>query len=78
MAEKNNKYEDNLPGVFYVSDGCIDCFACQSIAPENFKRNDDNGYSYVYKQPENEEEYKICEDAMGGCPVEVIGDDGDE
>jgi hypothetical protein len=36
----------------------------------------DGGYSYVYKQPENEEELELCVEAMEGCPVEAIGDDG--
>ena len=40
-------------------------------------RNDDEGYSYVSKQPENEEEAQLCVDAMEACPVESIGDDGD-
>ena len=41
-----------------------------------FTRNDDGGYSYVYKQPENPDEEKQCEEAKSGCPVEAIGDNG--
>ena len=42
----------------------------------NFKRNDDGGHSYVYKQPETPEEEGLCKEAMEGCPVEAIGSDG--
>lgn len=77
MADKNSKYLDNVPGKFFVDDTCIDCDACRAAAPDNFMRNDDGGYSYVSKQPENGEETQLCIEAMEGCPVEAIGDDGD-
>jgi ferredoxin len=34
------------------------------------------GYSYVYKQPVNADEEELCIEALEGCPVEAIGDDG--
>ena len=36
------------------------------------KQNPDEGYSFVYKQPENEEEEKLCQQALEECPVEAI------
>jgi hypothetical protein len=36
----------------------------------------DGGHSYVYKQPENPEEEARCKEALEGCPVEAIGNDG--
>jgi ferredoxin len=75
MADAANKYSDNAAGKFYVDDQCIDCDLCRETAPENFKRNDDGGLSYVYKQPETPDEEARCEEAMGGCPVEAIGND---
>jgi ferredoxin len=45
-------------------------------APTNFKMNEDNSNSYVYKQPENDEEKKACEEALKNCPVDAIGNDG--
>jgi len=30
------------------------------------------------KQPENDEEREQCVEAMEGCPVEAIGEDGNE
>jgi ferredoxin len=78
MANKSAKYPDNAPGKFYVDDTCIDCDACRATAPDNFQRNEDGGYSYVAKQPENAEEEQLCREALEGCPVEAIGDDGQE
>ncbi len=76
MADITNKYNDNVAGKFYVDSQCIDCDLCRETAPDNFKRNEDNGYSFVYKQPENAEEEVRCEEAKDGCPVEAIGNDG--
>jgi ferredoxin len=76
MADFANKYSDNVSGTFYVDDQCIDCDLCRETAPANFTRNDDGGHSYVYKQPENEAEIALCKEAMEGCPVEAIGDNG--
>lgn len=76
MADKANRLPDNVPGAWYVDNTCIDCDACRQMAPNNFSRNEEAGYSYVSKQPENEEELKQCQEAKEGCPVEAIGDDG--
>ncbi len=76
MAELDNKYPENVPGKFYVDDQCIDCDLCRETAPQNFTRSDDGGYSYVFKQPDTPEEEAQCQEAMAGCPVEAIGDNG--
>jgi ferredoxin len=78
MAELRDKLPDNVPGTFYVDRECIDCDVCRDTSPANFRRNDENGYSYVYKQPETPEEVALCEEAFDACPVEAIGDDGAE
>ena len=77
MAELEDKYEDNVAGRFYVDEQCIDCDLCRETAPANFSRNDDGGYSFVHKQPETPEEEELCREALEGCPVEAIGDDGE-
>jgi ferredoxin len=77
MATFSDRYPDNIPGPYYVDDQCIDCDLCRETAPANFTRNDDGGHSYVYKQPENEDEVALCIEAMEGCPVEAIGKDGE-
>ena len=76
MADLANKYSENVGGAFYVDDQCIDCDLCRETAPANFARNDDGGHSYVYKQPQSEEEKNLCREAMEGCPVEAIGSNG--
>ena len=78
MADRDNKNTENTTGMFYVDDQCIDCDLCRETAPSNFTRQDDAGYSFVYKQPESPEEIAACEEAMQGCPVEAIGNDGEE
>jgi ferredoxin len=76
MADAANKYPENVTGKFYVDEQCIDCDLCRETAPANFKRNDDGGHSYVYKQAEAPDEEALCKEAMEGCPVEAIGSDG--
>ena len=76
MAEIQDKLPENAGGKFYVDRQCIDCDVCRDTAPQNFTRNDENGYSFVYKQPETPEEMDLCEEALTVCPVEAIGGDG--
>ena len=78
MADVANKYPENIAGKYYVDNQCIDCDLCRETAPDNFKRNDDGGYSFVYKQPESPEEEARCKEAKEGCPVEAIGDNGSD
>jgi ferredoxin len=77
MADKDDRVAENMPGKFYVDFNCIDCDACRETAPDSFRRSDEKGYSYVWRQPVTEEEEQLCRDALEGCPVEAIGDDGE-
>ncbi len=78
MADLEDKNPESVVGKFYVDSQCIDCDLCRETAPENFQRSDEEGYSYVYKQPGNDEEHALCMEALEGCPVEAIGEDGEE
>lgn len=78
MANKSEKWPDNSPGKFYVDNACIDCDLCRETAPNFFTRNDDNGYSFVKAQPATADDIAKCEEAVEGCPVGAIGNDGDE
>ena len=78
MADPTDKVETNVSGKYYVDTSCIDCDVCRTTAPSNFMANEDEGYSYVYKQPETEEEEAQCQEALESCPVEAIGDDGED
>ena len=55
MADVANRYPQNVAGLFYVDDQCIDCDLCRETAPANFTRDDDGGHTYVLKQPETPE-----------------------
>ncbi len=78
MADLEDKNPENIGGKFYVDSQCIDCDLCRETAPANFTREEDEGYSYVFKQPTTQEETDLCIEAMEGCPVEAIGEDGEE
>lgn len=76
MADPNDRVGENVRGTYYVDTQCIDCDVCRDTAPDNFTRSDENGYSFVYKQPETEDERALCDEALSACPVEAIGNDG--
>jgi len=76
MADLDDKVEGSVDGKYYVDASCIDCDVCRTTAPNNFQANEDEGFSFVFKQPGNGEEEEQCEEAMEACPVEAIGDDG--
>ena len=76
MADREDKNPENVAGQFYVDSQCIDCDLCRETAPKNFVREEDEGYSYVFAQPASDEEREQCVEAMEGCPVEAIGEDG--
>ena len=76
MADLDDKLADNVPGKWYVDSNCIDCDVCRTTAPNNFEANEDEGYSFVNKQPENDDEIELMDEAMESCPTEAIGNDG--
>ncbi len=78
MADKSNKWTQNITGKFYVDDQCIACDACVMEAPGFFEMNDDDGHAFVKKQPKTPQELEECLSAMEACPVEAIGQDGDD
>ncbi len=78
MADKTLRLLENVPGAFYVTEDCIDCDTCRDIAPAFFTRHDGIGFSVVHRQPETDEERTLAREAMEGCPVEAIGNDGTE
>lgn len=78
MAEKDEKWPENKEGKFYVDEQCIDCDLCRETAPDFFTRNEDGGYSFVHTQPTTPEDEELCMEALEGCPVEAIGEDGED
>ena len=78
MADKSQQWKDNKPGKMFVDQSCIACDACVLTAPKNFSMHEEDGHAFVSKQPETPEEIELCKEAMEGCPVEAIGNDGDQ
>jgi len=76
MANPNDKAPQNVAGRYYVDTTCIDCDLCRNTAPQFLTRHDEAGYTYVYRQPVNDEEIALAEEARLGCPTESIGNDG--
>ena len=76
MADIKLRLPENEPGEFYVDNTCIDCDVCRDVAPDNFKRHVARGFSFVYQQPIDAAERKLCMEALKACPVDAIGSDG--
>ncbi|WP_165243964.1 ferredoxin [Paludisphaera soli] len=76
MADPALRTPENASGRFYVDENCIDCDLCHETAPGVFARNEDEGRSFVARQPASPEEEALCREALESCPVEAIGDDG--
>lgn len=77
MADKSKKYPENVAGRYYVDKECIACDACVLAAPDHFKMHEEDGHAFVTIQPQSEADEAKCKEAMEGCPVEAIGNDGE-
>ena len=76
MADKTNRYEDNVPGPWYVDIGCIDCDLCHECAPDTFAQSSERDHHRVVRQPITLAELAAAEKALVSCPVDAIGNDG--
>jgi ferredoxin len=76
MPERANRLPQNVTGDYYVDSTCVDCDLCRNTAPDFFKRDDEAGCSFVFRQPVTPEECVLAEEAKQGCPTESIGNDG--
>ena len=56
---------------YKVSEECINCRACVEVAGDHFKIGDNN-IAYLKKQPQNNTEEELCEEALEVCPVDAI------
>ncbi len=75
MANLTARKPENVAGRFYVDSTCIDCDQCRDLAPAVFRRDEETGQSFVYRQPETAEEISLAREALETCPSESIGDD---
>ena len=78
MPDFTGVHPFNVPGKYYVGQDCLDCDACRATAPDIFRRDESGGGSYVARQPVTPEEIFLAEEALEGCCVETIGNDGDQ
>ena len=76
MAENDDRLPQNVAGAYYVDSTCVDCDLCRNTAPSFFQRDEETGFSFVYRQPGTTEERALAEEAKLGCPTESIGNDG--
>jgi Ferredoxin len=76
MADRIERLPRNADGAYYVDSSCVDCDLCRNTAPDFFQRDDETGFSFVYRQPITAEERALAEEARQGCPTESIGNDG--
>ena len=75
MADRTDRLPQNVAGVYYVDSSCVDCDLCRNTAPDFFKRDEETGFSFVYRQPVTADELALAEEAKHGCPTESIGND---
>ena len=78
MADKDLKSKENVDGKYYIDENCIAAKYCVSVAPEVFRMSESGDHAYVHKQPMTESEEGATQDAILGCPVSAVGDDGEE
>ena len=76
MPNPKLRFDDNVPGSWYVDTDCICCGLCGNDAPAIFTPSADYGHHRVHHQPVTAEDLRDAEDARERCPVEAIGNDG--
>ena len=78
MANFTDRHPENVLGRFYVDDSCLPCVVCLELCPAVFLMPEDSDHAFVAKQPETKEEMETCVKAVEACPMNAIGDDGDD
>ena len=76
MPNRREIWPKNVGGKFYVDGSCIGCGRCCAVASRHFQMDPVEGHSCLVKQPSSPVEMQNCADALKGCPVQAIGDDG--
>ncbi len=77
MPEITLRHPRNAAGRYYVDRSCVRCKLCHEIAPRHFTKTEEHD-GFVCRQPANEIEEHLCQMARESCPVNAIGDHGDE
>jgi glyoxylase-like metal-dependent hydrolase (beta-lactamase superfamily II)/ferredoxin len=71
VARPALRLETTVAGDFFVDSTCIDCDACRIFAPSVF--GDASDQSFVYHQPESDDELLAARKALISCPTASIG-----
>ncbi len=74
MSKEYKITQKNITGRYHVDESCIYCELCVETSPNNFSYDDEEGFAYVSKQPESEEEHSLMAECIGYCPIESIHD----
>mmetsp|Transcript_25859 Transcript_25859/g.53917 ORF Transcript_25859/g.53917 Transcript_25859/m.53917 type:complete len:272 (-) Transcript_25859:588-1403(-) len=72
LGAKPQRLEENVDGVVYVNDRCINCAACSNFAPDTFARLEADTAHFVHQQPSSNEEIRKARAALAACPVAAI------
>ena len=71
-----SKHPQNAEGKFWIDqEACVACQVCTGEAPANIRFDAAAGKSYVYKQPETDDELHAVHEAVELCPVEAPKED---
>eukprot|EP00567_Pseudictyota_dubia_P004838 CAMPEP_0197450018 /NCGR_PEP_ID=MMETSP1175-20131217/23679_1 /TAXON_ID=1003142 /ORGANISM="Triceratium dubium, Strain CCMP147" /LENGTH=436 /DNA_ID=CAMNT_0042982325 /DNA_START=144 /DNA_END=1454 /DNA_ORIENTATION=+ len=68
------RLEENVDGVLYVNDKCINCAACAGFAPDVFARSPSDAAHVVHSQPSPLDAAQVDRSraALAACPVAAI------
>ena len=70
LHAKPQRLKENVDGVVYVNDKCINCAACHGFAPDTFSRS--TSAHIVHQQPQTDLEILHARQALQACPVAAI------
>lgn len=76
MANLQKSVPENVQGAFFVDQTCIDCGTCRQVDPATYAEAED--YSFVYHQPQTDEEIREALRALVSCPTGSIGTTTDQ
>lgn len=77
LEDIEDRWEDNVPGIYYVDKSCLFCGLAEILAPKNFAMSKDDTHCRVIKQPTTPAEFEACESARVQCHVQSIQRIGD-
>jgi glyoxylase-like metal-dependent hydrolase (beta-lactamase superfamily II)/ferredoxin len=72
MARLDQQHRLNVPGEWFVDTRCIDCDVARQWATDLISE-DEQGLSYVKRQPQTAEEEAMLWRAAAACPTQSIG-----